>query len=75
MNNALTIEASSLRKQLGELRDKHSLALDDARRYRADSERNSERAGKLAAQTSAALSEADKLRKWQDWARTGHELA
>jgi chromosome segregation ATPase len=70
LNNALTIEASSLRKQLGELRDKHSLALDDARRYRADSERNSERAGKLAAQTSAALSEADKLRKWQDWAKS-----
>ena len=29
-----------------------------------------ERAGKLAAQTSAAMSEADKLRKWQDWAKS-----
>ena len=70
LNSALAVEASGLRKQLSELRDKHSLALDDCRRYRADSERNSERAGKLAAQTSAAMSEADKLRKWQDWAKS-----
>jgi len=70
LNAALNVEASRLRTQLAELRDKHAAALDDARRYRADAERQGERAGKLAAQTSAALSEADKLRKWQDWAKS-----
>ena len=70
LNVALDVEASGLRKQLEELRDKHAAALDDARRYRADAERQGERAGKLAAQTSAAMSEADKLRKWQDWAKS-----
>ena len=49
LNVALDVEASGLRKQLEELRDKHAAALDDARRYRADAERQGERAGKLAA--------------------------
>jgi chromosome segregation ATPase len=70
LNAALDVEASGLRAQLAELREKHAAALDDARRYRADAERQGERAGKLAAQTSAAMSEADKLRKWQDWAKS-----
>ena len=63
-------ELSNAREQLSELREQHSVALDDARRYQAESERQGERAGKLAAQTSAAMSEADKLRKWQDWAKS-----
>ena len=70
LSNAREIECTKLRSQLSELREQHSVALDDARRYQAESERQGERAGKLAAQTSAAMSEADKLRKWQDWAKS-----
>ena len=69
LSNAREIECTKLRSQLSELREQHSVALDDARRYQAGrSDRGS--AGKLAAQTSAAMSEADKLRKWQDWAKS-----
>jgi chromosome segregation ATPase len=69
LGNAREIELSKLRSTLTDLRVQHSAALDDVNRYRADAERQGERAGKLAAQTSAAMSEADKLRKWQDWAK------
>ena len=43
LSNAREIECTKLRSQLSELREQHSVALDDARRYQAESERQGER--------------------------------
>ena len=69
LSNAREIEASKLRAQLSDLRQQHAVALSDAQRYMAEADRSRERVGTASAKASAAIEEAAKLRKWQDWAK------
>ena len=69
------VEATRLRTQLADLRQQHTEALQDASRYQAEAERHGEKAGQLAAQTSVAVTEAERLRKWHDWAKAAEVTA
>ena len=70
LSGAQQVEATQLRTQLSELRAQHTEALQDASRYQVEAERHGEKAGQLAAQASAAVTEAERLRKWHDWAKS-----
>ncbi len=75
LSNAREIEASKLRAQLSDLRQQHAVALSDAQRYMAEADRSRERVGTASAKASAAIEEAAKLRKWQDWAKASEVTA
>ena len=75
LSGAREVEATKLRTQLADLRQQHTEALQEASRYQADAERHGEKAGQLAAQASAAVTEAERLRKWHDWAKAAEVTA
>ena len=75
LSGAQQVEAAQLRTQLSDLRRQHTEALQDASRYQSEAERHGEKAGQLAAQASAAVTEAERLRKWHDWAKAAEVVA
>ena len=51
------------------------MALSDVQRYMAEADRSRERVGTASAKASAAIEEATKLRKWQEWAKASEVTA
>ena len=72
LSNAREIECTKLRSQLSELREQHSVALERRAAIPGGVGATGGARGKTggSADVAAAMSEADKLRKWQDWAKS-----
>ena len=75
MSNTQAIEAAKMRVQLEDLRGNYAKVSADAMKFRLQAETLEGNNGRLQAKTTAAIDEAEKLRKWHDWAKASEVVS